>query len=88
MWRGRGFTAPLPQENARLRDRTILLEPAARDAATDGRAQAAALAPLDRETLNLLAGHAATAIVSSRLYADAERTRHTLESFRELSKAR
>jgi cell division septum initiation protein DivIVA len=46
------------------------------------------LAPLDMEILNLLAGHAATAIVSSRLYADAERKLKTIESFIELLKAR
>ncbi len=47
-----------------------------------------ALAPLDMEILNLLAGHAATAIVSSRLYADAERKLKTIEGFIELLKAR
>ncbi len=47
-----------------------------------------ALAALDMEILNLLAGHAATAIVSSRLYADAERKLKTIESFIELLKAR
>ena len=46
------------------------------------------LALLDMEILNLLAGHAATAIVSSRLYADAERKLKTIESFIELLKAR
>jgi len=51
-------------------------------------AHKAALAPLDREILNLLAGHAATAIVSSRLYADAERKLKTIESFIDLLKAR
>ena len=47
-----------------------------------------ALAALDMEILNLLAAHAATAIVSSRLYADAERKLKTIESFIELLKAR
>ncbi len=51
-------------------------------------AQKPALAALDMEILNLLAGHAATAIVSSRLYADAERKLKTIEGFIELLKAR
>jgi len=38
----------------------------------------------DSEILNLLAGHAATAVVSSRLYADAERKLKTIEGFIEL----
>ena len=45
------------------------------------------LAALDMEILNLLAGHAATAIVSSRLYADADRKLKTMEGFIELLKA-
>lgn len=43
---------------------------------------------MDSEILNLLAGHAATAIVSSRLYADAERKLKTIEGFIELLKPR
>ncbi len=50
-------------------------------------AQKPALAALDMEILNLLAGHAATAIVSSRLYADADRKLKTIEGFIELLKA-
>lgn len=41
---------------------------------------------MDSEILNLLADHAATAIVSSRLYADAERKLKTIEGFIELLK--
>ena len=41
---------------------------------------------MDSEILNLLAGHAATAIVSSRLYADADRKIKTIEGFIELLK--
>ena len=44
--------------------------------------------PMDSEILNLLAGHAATAIISSRLYADAERKLKTIEGFIELLKPR
>ncbi len=40
--------------------------------------------PMDSEILNLLAGHAATAVASSRLYADAERKLKTIEGFIEL----
>lgn len=40
--------------------------------------------PMDSEILNLLAGHAATAVVSSRLYADAERKLKTIEGFIDL----
>ena len=50
--------------------------------------QKPALGPLDMEILNLLAAHAATAIVSSRLYADADRKLKTMEGFIELLKAR
>lgn len=50
--------------------------------------QKPALAALDMEILNLLAAHAATAIVSSRLYADADRKLKTIEGFIELLKAR
>ncbi len=50
-------------------------------------AQKAALAALDMEILNLLAGHAATAIVSSRLYADADRKLKTIEGVIDLLKA-
>lgn len=49
--------------------------------------QKPALASLDMEILNLLAGHAATAILSSRLHADAERKLKTIEGFIELLKA-
>ncbi len=40
--------------------------------------------PMDSEILNLLAGHAATAIVGSQLHADAERKLKTIEGFMEL----
>ncbi len=50
--------------------------------------QKAHLTPTDYELLNLLAGHAATAIVSSRLYFDAERKLKTIEGFIELLKTR
>jgi nitrate/nitrite-specific signal transduction histidine kinase len=40
--------------------------------------------PMDSEILNLLAGHAATAIVGSHLHADAERKLKTIEGFMEL----
>lgn len=50
--------------------------------------QKSALTLLDREILNLLAAHAATAIVSSRLYADADRKLKTIEGFMELLKPR
>ena len=49
--------------------------------------QKPALGPLDMEILNLLAAHAATAIVSSRLHADAERKLKTMEGFIELLKS-
>jgi len=42
--------------------------------------------PMDSEILNLLAGHAATAIVGSHLHADAERKLKTIEGFMELLK--
>ena len=45
------------------------------------------LAALDMEILNLLAAHAATAIVSSRLHADSERKLKTMEGFIELLKS-
>jgi len=50
--------------------------------------QKAGFAPMDREILNLLARQAATAIVSSRLYADAERKLKTIEGFIELLRPR
>jgi len=50
--------------------------------------QKAHLGATDYELLNLLAGHAATAIVSSRLYFDAERKLKTIEAFIELLKNR
>jgi K+-sensing histidine kinase KdpD len=40
--------------------------------------------PMDSEILDLLAGHAATAIVGSHLHADAERKLKTIEGFMEL----
>ncbi|MFQ5882188.1 MAG: GAF domain-containing protein [Candidatus Methylomirabilales bacterium] len=49
--------------------------------------QKAHLTSTDHELLNLLAGHAATAIVSSRLYSDAERKLKTIEGFIELLKS-
>jgi cell division septum initiation protein DivIVA len=45
-----------------------------------------ALGAMDMEILNLLAAQAATAVVSSRLYADAERKLKTIESFIDLLK--
>ncbi len=39
---------------------------------------------MDSDILNLLAGHAATAIATSHLYADAERKRKTIEGFMDL----
>lgn len=39
---------------------------------------------IDSEILNMLAGHAATAIVTSHLYQDAERKRKTIEGFMDL----
>lgn len=39
---------------------------------------------VDSDILNVLAGHAATAIVTSHLYADAERKRKTIEGFMDL----
>jgi transcriptional regulator with GAF, ATPase, and Fis domain len=39
---------------------------------------------LDSDILNLMAGHAATAIVTSHMYADAERKRKTIEGFMDL----
>jgi K+-sensing histidine kinase KdpD len=39
---------------------------------------------VDSDILNLLAGHAATAIATSHLYADAERKRKTIEGFMDL----
>ena len=41
-------------------------------------------ANVDYELFTLLAGHAATAIFSSRLYTDAERKLHTIKGFMEL----
>jgi nitrate/nitrite-specific signal transduction histidine kinase len=43
-----------------------------------------ALTPLDHKLLELLAGHAATALVSSKLYAAADRKLRTIESFMSL----
>ncbi len=40
--------------------------------------------PLDSEILNLLAGHAATAVVASHLYADARRKLKTIQGFMKL----
>ncbi len=40
--------------------------------------------PLDWELLDLLGGHAATAVVSAQLYAQAERKRHTIQGFIDL----
>jgi len=45
-------------------------------------------APMDTEILNLLAGQAATAIVCSRIYADADRKLKTIEGFIELLRRR
>jgi K+-sensing histidine kinase KdpD len=39
---------------------------------------------VDSDILNVLAGHTATAIVTSHLYADAERKRKTIEGFMDL----
>ncbi len=50
--------------------------------------QKPALGAMDMEIMNLLAAPAATAIVSSRLYADADRKLKTIEGFMELLKAR
>ena len=41
-------------------------------------------APVDFELFTLLAGHAATAIYSSRLYSDSERKLSTIQGFIEL----
>uniref|UniRef100_A0A831U006 GAF domain-containing protein n=1 Tax=Geobacter metallireducens TaxID=28232 RepID=A0A831U006_GEOME len=43
--------------------------------------QKKAFVPLDYELFTLLAGHAATAIFSSRLYSDSERKRSTMQGF-------
>lgn len=43
--------------------------------------QKTAFAPVDFELFTLLAGHAATAIFSSRLYSDSERKRSTMQGF-------
>jgi transcriptional regulator with GAF, ATPase, and Fis domain len=43
--------------------------------------QKKAFAPVDYELFTLLAGHAATAIFSSRLYSDSERKRSTMQGF-------
>ena len=40
--------------------------------------------PLDHELFTLLAGHAATAIFSSRLYAQSERKLNTIQGFIDL----
>ncbi|CAG0958238.1 hypothetical protein MYXO_00607 [Myxococcaceae bacterium] len=40
--------------------------------------------PLDHELFNLLAGHAATAIFSARLYAQSERKRNTMQGLLQL----
>jgi hypothetical protein len=44
------------------------------------------LNPLAKELLGLLAGHAATALVSSRLYSSVDRKLRTIEGFMELMK--
>jgi hypothetical protein len=44
------------------------------------------LNPLAKELLSLLAGHAATALVSSRLYSSVDRKLRTIEGFMELMK--
>jgi nitrate/nitrite-specific signal transduction histidine kinase len=46
------------------------------------------LESLDRELIDLLAGQAATAVYASRLYAESERKRVTLQGFFDLLKAR
>ena len=46
------------------------------------------LEPLDRELVDLLAGQAATALYASRIYAESERKRVTLQGFFDLLKAR
>lgn len=43
--------------------------------------QKKAFVPVDYELFTLLAGHAATAIFSSRLYSDSERKRSTMQGF-------
>ncbi|MRR36934.1 GAF domain-containing protein, partial [bacterium] len=43
--------------------------------------QKQAFVPVDYELFTLLAGHAATAIFSSRLYSDSERKRSTMQGF-------
>lgn len=43
--------------------------------------QKRAFVPVDYELFTLLAGHAATAIFSSRLYSDSERKRSTMQGF-------
>ncbi len=40
--------------------------------------------PLDHELFNLLGGHAATALFSSKLYSQSERKRHTMQGLLEL----
>ena len=42
------------------------------------------LTPLDHELFTLLAGHAATAIMAARLYAQSERKLHTIQGFLDL----
>ena len=44
-------------------------------------AHKAGLTPLDHKLLELLAGHAASAIVSSKLFAQADRKLRTMEGF-------
>lgn len=46
--------------------------------------QKAQFSPLDHELFTLLAGHAATAIFSCRLYAQSERKRNTIQGFIDL----
>lgn len=46
--------------------------------------QKKAFAPVDFELFSLLAGHAATAIFSSKLYSESERKRSTIQGFIEL----
>ena len=48
--------------------------------------QKSAFSTIDYELFNLLAGHAATAIFSSRLYTQSERKLTTIQSFLELLK--
>jgi hypothetical protein len=48
--------------------------------------QKASFSPLDFELFNLLAGHAATALFASKLYAESERKLSTIQGFLELLK--